>query len=118
MAIKGSLGKTGTTAIMEHPAGLCDNSSPNQKTAINLRHSQVDSILEDTLSNAKPNKSLTKRETEILRLIIEGNTNKKIAQGLHRSERTVEYHRSRLMRKLGAKTVVDLIKRAIAMGLV
>lgn len=77
----------------------------------------MDSLLEDTLSHIKPAKKLTNRESQILRLIIEGNTNKKIAEKLYRTERTVEYHRNRLMRKLGAKTVVDLVKRSIAMGL-
>ena len=58
------------------------------------------------------------RETEILQLIVSGKTNKKIAQVLYRTERTVEYHRNRLMRKLGAKTAADLVKRAITMGII
>ena len=78
----------------------------------------MDNLLEDTLVNIGPGKGLTKRETEILKLIIAGKTNKKIAQEIYRTERTVEYHRHRLMRKLGAHSAAELVKRAITMGIV
>ena len=78
----------------------------------------MDELLEDTLVRVKLAGSLTAREAEILKLIFAGKTNKKIAQALCRTERTVEYHRHRLMRKVGARTAADLVKRAIAMGLV
>lgn len=78
---------------------------------------QVDQFLEDTLISGKLADSLTKREAEILKLILAGKTNKKIAQKLFRSERTIEYHRHRLMNKMGASTAADLVKRAITMGL-
>ena len=61
---------------------------------------------------------LTKREGEILRLIVSGQTNKQIARHLSRSERTVEYHRNRLMRKVGAHNAAQLVKGAMVMGLV
>ena len=46
-------------------------------------------------------KSLTPREIEVLRLIAQGYTNVQIAEGLSLSVRTVEIHRTNLMRKLG-----------------
>ena len=61
---------------------------------------------------------LTKRETDILRLIVAGQTNKQIAMQLSRSERTVEFHRNRLMRKVGAHNAAQLVKSALAMDLV
>jgi DNA-binding CsgD family transcriptional regulator len=61
---------------------------------------------------------LTKREEEILRLIVSGQTNKQIARRLSRSERTVEYHRNRLMRKVGARNAAQLVKGALVMGLI
>ena len=79
---------------------------------------QTDKFLENTLVCGKLADPLTKRETEILKLIFAGQTNKKIAQQLFRSERTIEYHRHRLMNKVGARTAADLVKRAITMGLV
>jgi two-component system response regulator NreC len=48
-----------------------------------------------------PPKSLTPREIEVLRLIAQGYTNVQIAEGLSLSVRTVEIHRTNLMRKLG-----------------
>jgi len=46
-------------------------------------------------------KSLTPREIQVLRLIAQGYTNNQIAEGLSLSVRTVEIHRTNLMRKLG-----------------
>lgn len=75
-----------------------------------------DSILEKTLENYS-GVGLTKREHEILGMVINGLTNRQIAQKLHRTERTVEYHRNHLMRKFKAKTAADLVKRAILSGM-
>ncbi len=85
---------------------------------MSTKRPEMDALLENTLLRVKLNESLTKREMEILKLIVAGNTNKKIAQKIYRTERTVEYHRHRLMRKLSAKTAADLSKRAITMGIV
>lgn len=101
----------------ESPAHA-DHSSINQISATNVEPLTADDVLEDTLVGIGPVEHLTKREAEILKLIVRGNTNKKIAQKLYRAERTVEYHRNRLMRKLGAHNAADLVKRAIAMGVV
>ena len=56
-------------------------------------------------------------EKIILRLILQGRTNKEIAEILNRSVRTVEVHRSHIMHKLDVDNVVELAKRAAAMGL-
>jgi DNA-binding NarL/FixJ family response regulator len=74
---------------------------------------QHDHLLEETLQQNHPEISLTKRESEILGMVVNGLTNRQIAQNLHRTERTVEYHRNHLMRKFNAKTAADLVKRAI-----
>ena len=63
-------------------------------------------------------RTLTTTETEVLRLILDGKSNKEAAHLLHRSVRTIEDHRSHIMHKLGVDNVVDLVKRAAAMGLV
>ncbi len=57
--------------------------------------------------------SLTIREREVLKLIAEGNRNKDISNYLHISVKTVEKHRSNLMRKLGAHSVSELTTFAI-----
>lgn len=53
---------------------------------------------------------LTKREWEVLNLISKGNLNKQIAEKLFISNSTVEFHRSRIKKKLGAKNIAELIK--------
>ncbi|MHC4551762.1 MAG: response regulator transcription factor [Planctomycetota bacterium] len=76
----------------------------------------MDKTLEETLTGPGIDKILSKRERQILEYIVEGNTNKEIAQKLYRTQRTVEYHRNRLMRKLDTHTTAELVKRAILMG--
>lgn len=61
---------------------------------------------------------LTKVEMKVLRLLLNGKKNSEIADMLCRSVRTIEDHRGHIMRKLGAKNLVDLVKRAVMMGLV
>jgi DNA-binding CsgD family transcriptional regulator len=56
---------------------------------------------------------LTAREREVLRLVIEGCTNKEGGIRLQISYRTFESHRAHLMRKLGAKNAVELMKLAL-----
>ncbi len=63
-------------------------------------------------------KSLTKTETIVLRLLMQGMSNRRIAYVLQRSERTIEVHRSHIMQKLGVDNIVELVKRATAMGYV
>lgn len=52
---------------------------------------------------------LTPREAEIMQLICDGQANKVIAIDLGISERTVELHRGRMMKKLGVRSVAELI---------
>ena len=62
--------------------------------------------------------TLSTREREILQLIAEGNTNSAIAEKLTLSVRTIESHRSNIMRKLRLNSHVDLVKYAINKGLI
>jgi len=54
---------------------------------------------------------LTRREAQVLELLLEGLSNLEIAQRLCRSERTVEHHVSTLLGKMGASTRLDLLRR-------
>ncbi len=56
---------------------------------------------------------LTPRERELMELIVEGLPNKQSAVRLGISEKTVEVHRSRIMKKLEAKGVADVVKLAL-----
>lgn len=61
---------------------------------------------------------LTEREIEILKLIADGSSNKEIADALFISHRTVDTHRTNLMKKLDIHNVAGLIKFAINNGLI
>ena len=60
---------------------------------------------------------LTDRQREILVLLSQGGTSKKIAQQLNISIKTVEFHKANITRKVGVHTTADLIKFALAHGL-
>jgi DNA-binding NarL/FixJ family response regulator len=61
---------------------------------------------------------LTPRETEVVKLIAEGRTNREIAADLVISEKTVERHRANILGKLGMRDRVELTRYAIRRGLV
>ena len=61
---------------------------------------------------------LTGRQREILQLIVEGRANKEVADCLHVSLKTIEFHRARVMHKLGARTAAELAKVALQRGLI
>lgn len=62
--------------------------------------------------------ALTEREREILVLLAKGYTNNKIAPILNISPKTVDYHRTNLMKKLNLHSKVELTKYAIRRGLI
>lgn len=61
--------------------------------------------------------SLTPREHEIMALVVDGLMNKQIAGRIGVSEVTVKFHRSNVMRKMGAKSVAELVRMTHALGL-
>ena len=60
---------------------------------------------------------LSARELEVLASMVQGNSNKEIAQELGISPRTVEIHRGNMMRKLRARSTSDAIRLAVYAGL-
>ena len=98
--------KAGAEAFIEKPL--------QWKDFLKLVQSTVN---QNYLSNLLIGKPLTRTEKIILHLILESKSNKAIASILNRSVRTVEVHRSHIMRKLDVDNVVDLVKRAATMGL-
>jgi DNA-binding NarL/FixJ family response regulator len=59
----------------------------------------------------------TRREQQILTLIAEGNTSKKIGELLGLSARTIERHRANLLKKFRQKNSVSLVQSALRHGL-
>ena len=87
-----------------HPAG----SSPLVREYLE-RHQTGDDL---------PRDPLTQREGEIVKLVAEGYTSRKIAEILFISEKTVERHRANILEKLGMRDRVELTRYAIRRGLV
>jgi DNA-binding NarL/FixJ family response regulator len=61
---------------------------------------------------------LTRREKEILRMVVEGKHNKDIAESLDKSLRTIETHRFNIMKKLGVNNAVDMVNKSVRENLV
>jgi DNA-binding NarL/FixJ family response regulator len=60
---------------------------------------------------------LSNREMEVLQLLAEGLTNRETAARLHISVKTVESHRSQIMKKLGISSIAELTKYAVREGI-
>ncbi|MBL0744776.1 response regulator transcription factor [Chryseolinea lacunae] len=85
----------------------------------------VSNVLANRLLHTKPYTSapaptqkddqyhLTKREKEILGLVIDGKHNKEIADSLSKSVRTIETHRFNIMKKLEVNNAVDMVNKAV-----
>ncbi len=97
--------KAGATDCIERPPQV-DHLLSAVRRAL---HNSIDGL---------PAKPLTDVEQSVLQLVLEGMTNGQIATALHRSRRTVEVHRADIMRKLGARHIVDLVRNAALAGLV
>lgn len=65
-----------------------------------------------------PYTTLTAREQEVMRMLAEGLTPKDVAKKLYISPKTVENHRTNLMKKLGLNSTVELIRYAARLGLI
>jgi FixJ family two-component response regulator len=61
--------------------------------------------------------SLTPREQEVIALVTQGKANKVMAGDLGVSQRTVEIHRARVMEKMGAQSLAQLVRMVIDLGL-
>lgn len=82
----------------------------------------TDVVLQDYLNPSTDNDShlkpdLTVREREVLQLIVEGCATRAVANRLNISIKTVESHRSNIMKKLGLHTVAELTKYAVRHGI-
>ena len=100
--------KNGAFDFVEKPfnnQNLLDIVQMGIKENVRIRHSRTKhKIREASLS------ALTPRERQVYDLVVAGNTNKSVAQHLGISQKTVEVHRSRMMAKLKAQSLSDLIK--------
>jgi FixJ family two-component response regulator len=63
-----------------------------------------------------PLEQLSSRQREVLQRVLDGKPSRQIAEELAISVKTVEFHRSRIMQKLGVKTAAELFRRCLRAG--
>ncbi len=104
------------TAVCAMKAGATDCLERPPET--HCLTSVIDAALRDSVVNAWERRNpLSQAEEQVLHLILHGQTSSDIAETLHRSRRTIEVHRSHIMRKLDVDSMVDLVRRCARMGL-
>ena len=104
--------RAGAMAFLEKPVQY-DELVVNIERALELtRNSTALSSLRETA--AKRMAGLTLRERQVVEMVVQGNPNKQIAYVLGISQRTVETHRATAMRKVGARTLSELIHLTIS----
>lgn len=86
----------------------------NMRVSETILAGYLNAMAKGTPSTGRPaGEPLTGREREILQLLAEGRSNKEIARRLAIGVKTVETHRSAIMRKISANSIVDIVRFAI-----
>jgi RNA polymerase sigma factor (sigma-70 family) len=83
------------------------------RAAIDVDNAQRQKISRNDQSEQRM-RTLTPREREVLDLVVQGQQYRQIAAALGISPRTVEVHRARLMEKLGARNISELVRMSIS----
>jgi len=107
-----------STAVKAMKAGALDflEKPFKNKELLDLIHKAVSKHKIDRARNNHQNKtlkcinSLTKREKEVMQLVVTGKLNKDIAKQLEISIKTVEVHRANVMAKMGVNSIADLVR--------
>jgi two-component system, LuxR family, response regulator FixJ len=101
---------TAVTAIQNGAVGFIEK--PLERKPFLLK---VESLLQVDTKNSSQIK-LSKAERKILELVKTGKSSRNIANLMHRSQRTIEYHRTNMMKKFNASNSVEMIEKAIMFG--
>ncbi len=87
-------------------------------TAVHNGKSRIPAPVAERLAERMGNPALTERETDVLKLIVGGNSNKEIASALFISEATVKTHINNLLGKLGVSDRTQAATTALQRGIV
>jgi len=99
-----SISQTESAVASNRIDGLLEDVTQRKQTEAEIRLAQVAAAKIEMLSP---------RETEVLGEVVKGNANKVIARNLDISEKTVEKHRSSVMKKLRVRSVAELVRMAL-----
>lgn len=104
-----------------HTLNVCQPEQVLVKAILKLAasfHGSGHQKIVEQVTEKKPKNTLTKRETEVLRLIVTGNINKEIAAKLNVNVSTIITHRKNIISKLNIKSVSGLTIYAVTHGIV
>lgn len=108
--------RNGALTLMEKP---CNDDELWDAVRRGLANDRENYELEQQQASLKQRlESLTPKEREVLDLMIAGDANKVIARKLDCSIRTVENHRQKVFQKMEADSLAELVRMAVAMGIV
>lgn len=86
-------------------------------TLANMLLSSAPAMARESAEESDDIYHLTRREREILRMVVHGKANKDIADSLGKSVRTIETHRFNIMKKLGVNNAVDMVNKVVSENL-
>jgi two-component system response regulator FixJ len=104
--------KRGAIDFLEKPV-----SKENLLEAVDRAFTLEPATCSEALTHSELLNRITRREGQVLELLVKGHPNKVVAFQLGIAENTVEVHRQRLMRRLEVKTFADLVRLAVKAGI-
>jgi len=78
----------------------------------------IEDYLDEIRNGGAATRALTEKEVEIVRYFANGMTLKEVSNAADMNPKTVSYHRSRIMEKIGVETTAELVKYAIREGII
>ena len=78
----------------------------------------VEAVLDKDCAHPAIGESLTRREIEVIKLSVEGQTNQQIADVLSLTIHTVKFHKGNIYRKCGGNTPVDILRNGLIRGII
>lgn len=81
------------------------------ESALASGHRQEQAHVDESSSGPIGQEALTPREREVMELLVSGMQNRRVAEVLGISHRTVEVHKARVLEKTGARSIVELVRK-------
>ena len=107
--------KGGAVDFLQKPVNDDELITAVERAIARSRHAQAEAAVRAEIERRL--RTLTPREREVMALVVQGLLNKQIASRLGAAEKTVKIHRGRVMQKMQAQSVADLVRMAERLGL-